>query len=152
MHVDHFCHFAERQGLEVLDSLLKEFALPLDDVVHHLEHRLTTLLDRLDHPVGGIELVGDELLVLTVELLFVPRDLLIRSTELESWQIRVVQEDMIPVIDLFDDQIGDDLVVIARSELEPGLRIELRDFVRRLLNIGGADSEPFGYLAPAVVD
>src|ERR1700686_4660313 len=56
VHVDDLSDLAEGEGLPVLNSLLEELALPLDDVVHHLEHRLTTLLDRLDHPVGGIEL------------------------------------------------------------------------------------------------
>ena len=77
VHVDHLGHLAQRERLEVLHALLEELALPVDDVVHDLEHRLPALLDRLDHPVGGVQLVGDELLVLAVELLLVARDLLV---------------------------------------------------------------------------
>src|SRR3954464_4686960 len=74
VHVDHFGDFAQRQRLEELHALLEKGALPVDDVVHDLEHRLTTLLDRLNHPVGGIQLVGDKLLALALELLLVARD------------------------------------------------------------------------------
>ena len=83
VHVDDFGHLAQRERLEELHALLEEVALPVDDVVHDLEHRLPALLDRLDHPVGAVELGGDELLVLPVELLLVARDLLVRLAEVE---------------------------------------------------------------------
>ena len=51
-------------GLQILDPLLEEVALPVHDEVHDLEHRLAALLDRLDHPVGAVHLGGDELAIL----------------------------------------------------------------------------------------
>ena len=77
VHVDHLGHLAQRERLEVLDALLEEVALPVHDEVHHLEHRLPALLDGLDHPVGAVQPLGDELLVLARELLLVARDLLV---------------------------------------------------------------------------
>src|SRR6185436_16616624 len=74
VHADMFGDFAQRERLQKLYALLEEVALPVDDVVHDLEHRLASLLDGLDHPVRGIQLAGDELLVLALELLFVARD------------------------------------------------------------------------------
>ena len=152
VHVDHFGHFAQRERLEVLHALLEEVALPVDDVVHDLEHRLPTLLDRLNHPVGGVELVRDELLVLAVELLLVARDLLIRPAQLEAREIGVVQEDVILAVDLVDDEIGDDVVVARVRVDEARLGIELLDLVGGLLDVARADAEPLGDLAPAVVD
>src|ERR1700674_38553 len=113
VHVDDLRNLAEGEGLQVLNSLLEELALPLHDVVHHLEHCLATLLDGLDHPVCRVELVGDELLVLAVEFLFIARDLLVGPAQLESREIRIIQKDVIPVVDFFYDQVRDDVVVIA---------------------------------------
>src|SRR5437868_2292781 len=151
VHVDDFGDFAKRQRLEVLDSLLEEIALTLDDVVHDLEHRLPALLDRLNHPVGGIELVGDELLVLSIEFLLVAGDLLISAAQFQPWQVRIVQEDVVTVVNLLDDQIRDDVVVVSRAVLQSRLGIELGDFVGCFLDVGGADTEPLRDLAPAVV-
>jgi hypothetical protein len=47
--------------------------------VHDLQHCLATLFDGLNHPVRRIQLAGDEVLTLGIELLLVARDLLIRS-------------------------------------------------------------------------
>src|SRR5206468_12470844 len=64
VHVDDVGDLAQRERLQVLDALLEELALPVDDEVHHLEHRLAALLDRLDHPMGAVEPLVDEVLVL----------------------------------------------------------------------------------------
>src|SRR6185312_7489458 len=152
VHVDHFGDFAEGERLQVLHPLLEEVALPVDDVVHDLEHRLTPLLDRLDHPVRRIQLAGDELLVLTLELLLVPGDLLIRAAQLEARQVRVVQEDVIAAVDLLDDQVRDDVVVAGARVDESRLGVELLDLVGRLLHVDRADAEALGDLAPAVID
>jgi len=45
VHVDDLRNLAEGEWLQVLNPLLEEFALPLHDVVHHLEHRLAPLFD-----------------------------------------------------------------------------------------------------------
>ena len=152
VHVDDFGHFAQRERLEVLHALLEEVALPVDDVVHDLEHRLPALLDRLDHPVRRVELAGDELLVLAVELLLVARDLLIGAAQLEAREIGVVEEDVIAAVDLVDDEIGNDVVVAGVRVHQARLRVELLDLVGRLLHVARADAEPLGDLAPAVVD
>src|SRR5678816_1604152 len=152
VHVDHLGHFAKRERLEVLHALLEEVALPVDDVVHDFEHRLTALLDRLNHPVRGVQFVGDELLALALELLLVARDLLIRATQLEARQVRVVEEDVVLAVDLLDDEVGDDVVVAGVRIDETGLRIELLDLVGGLLDVGRADAKALGDLTPAVVD
>src|SRR6185369_7874545 len=104
------------------------------------------------HPVGRVELVRDELLVLAVELLLVARDLLIRLAQLEAREVGVVQEDVILAVDLVDDEIGDDVVVAGVAVDETRLGIELRDLVGGLLDVDGADPEALGDLAPAVGD
>src|SRR3989449_11333383 len=64
VHVDDVGYFAQGERLQVLDALFEELALPVHDEVHDLEHRLTALLDRLDHPVRAVETLVDEFLVL----------------------------------------------------------------------------------------
>ena len=71
------------------------------------------LLDGLNHPVRGIQLVGDELLVLAVELFLVAGDLLIGAAKLETREVGVVEEDVIAVVDLLDDEVRNDVVVVA---------------------------------------
>src|SRR5664279_603353 len=142
----------EGERLEILHALLEEVALPVDDEVHHLEHRLPALLDRLNHPVRRVHLVGDELLVLAVELLLVARDLDVRSAQLESRDVRIVERDEIDAVDLVDDEIGDDVVVAGFAVDEPRLRIELRDLVGGVLHVGDADAEALGDLAATVID
>jgi hypothetical protein len=152
VHVDHLGHLAQGERLEVLHALVEEVALPVDDEVHHLEHRLPALLDRLDHPVGRVQLVGDELLVLAHELLLVLGDVAVGARQLQPRQARVVEEDEVLALDLLHDQVGDDVVVAAAGVLEPRLGIELRHLVRRVLHVARGDGELLRDLAPAVVD
>src|SRR3989454_11465406 len=77
VHADDVGDLAQGERLQVLDALLEELALAIDDEVHDLEHRLTTLLDRLDHPVRAVHALVDEVLVLALEFLLVTRDVLI---------------------------------------------------------------------------
>src|SRR6185312_8216465 len=140
------------ERLEELHALLEELALALDDVVHHLEHCLAALLDRLNHPVRRVELAGDELLVLTVELLLVARDVLVRLAQLEARKIGVVQKYVILLIDLVDDEIRNYVVVRARAVAKARFRIQLGDLIRCGLHVRRTDPEALGDLAPAVID
>jgi hypothetical protein len=95
VHVDDLGHLAQRQRLEVLHALLEELALPVDDVVHHLEHRLPALLDRLDHPVRGVEL-GEMNSLLSPSNFFLSRAISWYALrQLEARQVRVVEEDVV---------------------------------------------------------
>ena len=115
MHVDDLGHFAKCEWLEELHALVEELALTIDDVVHDLQHRLAALLDRLNHPISRVELVGNEFLVFPVEFLFVARNFLIRFAQLQARKIRVVEEDMVLPVDLIDDQVGYDVIVAAAA-------------------------------------
>ena len=124
MHADHFGDFAQGERLEVLHPLLEEVPLPVHDEIHHLEHGLAALLDRLNHPVGAVQLVGDELAVLRRQLLLVAGDVLIGPAEPEARHAGVVEADVVLAVDLVDDQVGDDVPVAPVGVLESGLRVE----------------------------
>ena len=79
MHTNRIRDFAQCERVQILHAAFKEVALLVNDVVHHFEHRLTALLQRLNHPVGGIQFAGNKVLALTIELLLVARDFLIHS-------------------------------------------------------------------------
>ena len=59
---------------------------------------------------------------------------------------------MIRAVDLFDDQIRDDVVVTARTEAKPRLRIQLGDVIGRALHVLRADGKSLRQLAPTVRD
>src|SRR5438552_13279375 len=54
---------AQRERLQVIDALLEELPLPVDDEIHHLQHRLTSLLDRLRSEEHTSELQSPDHLV-----------------------------------------------------------------------------------------
>src|SRR2546425_1166469 len=54
---------------------------------------LAALLDRLDHPVGAVEPLVDEVLVLPLEFLLVARDLLVGLGDAEPGQPAVVRSE-----------------------------------------------------------
>ena len=152
MHVDDFGHLAQGERLEVLDALLEEVALPVDDEVHDLEHRLPSLLDGLDHPVGAVHFRGDELAIFRRHLLLVAGDLLVRTAEAEPGHAGVVQEHLVAPADLLDDQVRNDVAVALVRVLEPGLGIEPRELVGRGLDRHRLDREPFRQIVPPVRD
>ena len=152
VHVDDFGDLAQRERLQVLHALFEELALPVHDEVHHLQHRLAALLDGLDHPVGAVHPLVDELLVLALELLLVARDVLIDLGNAQPRQAGVVQEDVVLAVNLVDDEVRDDVVVVRRGVLQAGLGIELRELVGRGLHLGGRQPKALGQVAPAVGD
>ncbi len=135
MHVDDFGDLPESQRLQVLDPFFEEVALPVDDEVHHLQHGLPALLDRLQHPVGVVQLVRDELLVLAFELRLIPGDLAVGARQPQTRKCGVVVEDDVVVVDLLDDEVGNDVVAFAGRILQPRLGIELGDLIRCRLHL-----------------
>src|SRR5690606_18006534 len=89
VHAHGLGYLAQRERAQVLNAALEEITLPVHDEVHDLEHGLTPLLDGLDHPVGGVELAGNEVLALAVKMLAVARQLLIGAAELEARQVAI---------------------------------------------------------------
>src|SRR6266516_6252134 len=150
VHVDDVGDLAQGQRLQELDPLLEELALPVHDEVHHLEHRLAALLDGLDHPLGAVEALVDELLVLALELFLVARDVQVRLGEPQARQPLVVEEHVVAVVDLLDDEVGADVLVVRGGVLQAGFGVELPDFVGGLLHLLGLEAEAFPQLAPAV--
>ena len=109
VHRDHLGDLAQGERAQVLDALLEELALPVDDEVHHLEHGLATLLDRLHHPGGAVHPGGDEVLVLLRHPALLPGDVLIGARQAEPRHAGVVQEDLVAPLDPIDDQVGGDV-------------------------------------------
>ncbi len=150
MHPDHLGHLPQCERLQVLDALLEELALPVHDEIHHLQHRLPPLLDRLDHPVGAVEALVDELLVLALVLPLVPRDVLVGLGDPQPWQPGVVQKDVVLVVDFLDHEVGDDVDIACGAELQPRLGVEFGNVVGRPLHLLRREAVPLADVAPAV--
>src|SRR5260370_12534417 len=152
VHADDVGDLAQRERLQVIDALLEELALPVDDEIHHFQHRLTALLDGLNHPVGAVEPLVDEFLALAVVLLLVTRDLLICLRNAQARQAAVVQENVVLVVDLFDDEIRNDVGVVGGGMLQSRLGIEAGELVRGTLHFVRRQTKPLAEVAPAVRD
>src|ERR1019366_5740833 len=144
--------FAQRQRLEELHARFEELALPIHDEVHHLQHRVPPLLDGLDQPLRGVELVRDEFLVLALELLLVARDVLIDAAQLQSRQVAVVHEPQVRPVDLLDHHVRDHVVVLLARLRESRLRAQFRDVVRRALHLDRRHADLSCHVTPAVRD
>ena len=119
--------------------MLEEFALPRDDLMRDVGNRLLALVDRLDEKFAAADLVSNVIFDL-VPVTFFRHDVLVGITNAEVGNLFPVQDDLVFPIDLFNRDVGDNVIFGRLGENRPRSRLELCDIVRAFLDLLDRDS------------
>ena len=108
MHADVIRHVAQVEGPKVLLAAVEEGSLKAQDRLHHLGDRALPLVDRLDQPLGGAELLAHVLLRLFA-LMSPTQHRAVRVAHLEARQAVFVQHHVVFVGDLLHEDVWRDV-------------------------------------------
>src|SRR5262245_9738796 len=136
VHADIVGHVEEHQRPEVYDAVVETVALEIDDARRHLVNRLLPLLDRLDQPERGSELVlhvgAGFVGVLGSVLVEQPA---VHRTDSKLRQPFFVQHRDVLILDLDDVNVGDHVLRLRRIVTTARFRIEVAYQLDVLLQI-----------------
>src|SRR5207247_129470 len=142
VHAHGISNFSHYHGLQVRRAVLKEIALPRNDLLRDVENCLLALMDRADQEFSAPDFVPDIIFNFAALGVAGRDDVLIKITDPQMRDLLIVQGDLIFAIHLFDDHIGQHIVLRRSSEDLTWTRIQPGNVVRGFLNVLNANAHP----------
>ena len=128
MHINVFRYILEYQRFEVVDAFFEETSLEAQNTLGHLVDRLLPLLDALHQPLTRLDFLLDVLLRQVAVFLHVVYKLPVVVADAQPRHAVSVESHLVFVVDLVDEDVGDDVVVgRRRGERASGLGFKCHD-------------------------
>src|SRR5207244_2334070 len=120
--------------------MLKEIALPRNDLLRDIQNCLLALMDRADQEFSAPNLVADVIFHFAALSIAGRDDVLVQIADPQMRNLLIVEDDLILAIHLFHDHVRQHIVLRRSSENLTRARIEPRNVVGSLLHVLNANS------------